>query len=231
MYYYYYDMTAIFFMIISVVISGYAHFKVKHAFKKYSQIPCSRGITGAQAADIVLKHNHVNGVAITSSGGSFTDHFNPKSNSISLSQEVCDKSTIAAVSVAAHEAGHATQYATDYSPLNFRSALVPVCNFGSMASTPLIILGLVIPSFSFAITLGIILFSVVVLFQLVTLPVEFNASKRALETIQQTHLLSDDELNGAKKVLTAAALTYVAAAFVALLQLLRLLLLSKNRRD
>lgn len=231
MYFYYYDTNYLIFMLISVIVSGYAHFKVKHAFKKYSKVPCSRGITGAQAADIVLRHNCVNAVAITSSSGFFTDHFDPRSNTINLSQEVYNKNTIAAISVAAHEAGHATQYVTDYAPLKFRTILVPISNFGSMASIPLIILGIIIPSFSFAINLGIILFSLAVLFQLVTLPVEFNASKRALETIQQTHILNEDELNGAKKVLTAAAFTYVAAAFIALIQLLRLVLISKNRKD
>lgn len=231
MYFYYFDMNYLIFMIISVVVAGYAHFKVKSAFKKYSKVPCSRGITGAQAADMVLKYNNVTGVVIGRTNGSFTDHFDPKSNTINLSEEVFDRNTIAAVSVAAHESGHAAQHATNYSPLKFRTALVPACNFGSMASIPLIILGSIIPNLSFAINLGIILFSLVVLFQLVTLPVEFNASKRALETIQQTHILSEYELKGAKKVLTAAALTYVASAFIALLQLLRLLLLSRNRRN
>lgn len=231
MYFYYYDMNYLIFMIISVIIAGYAHFKVKNAFKKYSKIPCSRNITGAQTADIVLKHNCVNGVMIERLSGSFTDHFDPRNNRINLSQEVYDRNTIAAVSVAAHEAGHATQYAANYFPLKFRNALVPISNFGSMASIPLIILGSIMPNYSFAINLGIILFSVAVLFQLITLPVEFNASKRALETIQQTYILSENELKGAKKVLTAAALTYVASAFIALLQLLRLILLTKNRRD
>lgn len=206
----YYESIYLIFMLVTMIVSWYARFKIKHAFKKYSKIPCSCGMTGAQAAHAVLKHNCVRKVSISSSKGFFTDYFDPISNTIKLSQSVCKKSTIAAVSVAAHEAGHAIQHFTNYSPLKFRNAIVPVSNFGSKAYIPLIILGNVVKSLRFAMTLGIILFALSVLLRLITLPVEINASKRAVEIIQQANILNKDELKGAKKVLTAAALTYVA---------------------
>lgn len=228
MYYYYYDTSYIVVMLISIIVSGYAHFKVRHAFNKYSKVLCSNGLTGAEAAQKVLEYNKVEGISLQRTMGYFTDYFDARNRQICLSDEVYGKRTISAVSVAAHEAGHATQDKENYFPLRLRHALVPVCQIGSNAAVPLVILGMIV-NYSFLIELGIILFSLAVFFQLVTLPVEFDASHRALETIKATQILSEEETKGAKKVLTAAALTYVAAAFIALINLVRLILIAKGR--
>lgn len=229
--YYYYDTSYIVVMLISLIVSGYAHFKVQHAFNKYSKVPCSTGLSGEQAARRVLGYNKVQGISIERTRGHFTDYFDSRSSKICLSEDVYDKSTIASVSVAAHESGHATQNDQNYFPLRLRHALVPICQFGSNAAFPLVILGMIV-NFSFLIALGVVLFFLAVFFQLVTLPVEFDASRRALETIKADHLLNDDEVVGAKKVLTAAALTYVAAAFIAVINLVRIILIfSKRGRD
>lgn len=230
MYGYYYDANYYLFMIISIIISGYAHFKVQHAFNKYSKILCKSGMTGYQAANEVLRFNNVRGISVERVSGYFTDYFDSRNSKICLSDNVYSKATIASVSVAAHESGHATQNSVGYMPLKIRHFLVPISQFGSYASMPLIFLGFLLPKFSFLIDFGILLFSLAVLFQLVTLPVEFNASSRALETIKATNILSEDELKGAKKVLTAAAFTYVASAFVAMLNLFRIVLIASNRR-
>ena len=226
--YYYYDTSYIIVMLISVIVSGYAHFKVRHAFNKYSKVPCANGLTGAEAAEKVLEHNEVEGVSLQRARGYFTDYFDARSGQICLSDEVYDKRTISAVSVAAHEVGHATQDKENYFPLRLRHALVPICQIGSNAAVPLVFLGMIV-NYSFLIDLGIILFSLAVFFQLVTLPVEFDASRRALLAIKETHILSEEETKGAKKVLTAAALTYVASAFIALINLVRLILIAKGR--
>lgn len=228
--YYYYDPVSWIFMLISMAVAGWAHFKVNRAFEKYSKISCSSGLTGAQAAEKVLSHNKVEGVSIERTRGYFTDYYDSRSSKICLSDKVYASRTIASVSVAAHESGHASQNAADYLPYRIRHALVPICNFGSQASMPLIILGILIPKWSFMISLGIIFFSLAVLFQIVTLPVEFDASRRALAAIEDENLLSKEELAGAKEVLTAAAFTYVAAAFSALLSLLRLLWETRGSR-
>lgn len=228
--YYTYDSGSLIFMILSLIVSMYSHFKVQHAFNKYSKIRCSKGISGEKAARIVLEHNRANGVSIERTRGYFTDFFDSRSNRICLSDNVYDASTIASVSVAAHESGHAVQHSKNYFPLRLRHALVPVTQIGSNLSMPLIFLGLLVPSWSFAINLGILLFSFAVIFQLVTLPVEFDASNRALKTIKSTAMLNDEEIEGAKEVLKAAALTYVASTFAALLSLFRLILMSRNRR-
>lgn len=227
--YYYYDTSYLIVMLISMIVSGYAHLKVRNAFKKYSKVSCLSGLTGAEAAQRVLKYNGVKGVSVERTRGYFTDYFDSRSSKICLSDEVYDQRTIASVSVASHEAGHATQNDRDYFPLRLRHALVPISQFGSNAAMPLVFLGMVM-NFSFMIDLGVILFSLAVLFQLVTLPVEFDASRRALETIKADRLLSGDEIEGAKKVLTAAALTYVAATFVSLISLIRLILIANGRR-
>lgn len=228
--YYSYDSNYLIFMIISLIVSMYSHFKVQNAFNKYSKIRCFKGINGAESANIVLNHNGINNVRIERTRGYFTDFFDPGSNRICLSDKVYSEATIASVSVAAHESGHAIQHSVNYFPLRLRHALVPVTQIGSNLSMPLIFLGLLIPSWGFAVNLGIILFSFAVLFQIVTLPVEFNASARALQTIKDTSILNDEEMHGAKKVLKAAALTYVASTFTALLSLFRLILMSQNRR-
>ena len=227
--YYYYDTSYFICMILTLIASTYAHFKVQHAFNKYSKVKCN--LSGLEAAHKVLSYNNVKDVSIEPTRGYFTDYFDSRSKKICLSEEVYNSRTVAAVSVAAHESGHATQNAQDYYPLKLRHLLVPITQFGSNVSMPLIILGLMIPAWSFAIKLGIIFFSIAVIFQVVTLPVEFDASRRALATIKKAGILSDSEIQGAKEVLTAAALTYVAATFSALISLFRLIWISRNRRD
>lgn len=229
--YYYYDSGYLIFMLISLVVSMYSHFKVQHAFSKYSKVRCSRGISGAEAARRVLSYNGVEGISIERTRGYFTDYFDSRTSRICLSDQVHDPATIAAVSVAAHESGHATQYSQNYFPLRLRHALVPVTQIGSNLAMPLIFLGLLIPSWGFAVNLGIMFFSFAVIFQVVTLPVEFDASRRALKSIKETSILNEEEIHGAKKVLKAAALTYVASTFTALLSLFRLILMSRNRRN
>ena len=227
--YYYYDASYWICMLLTLIVSTYAHFKVQHAFNKYSKVNCK--LSGLEAAHRVLSYNNVEGVSVEPTRGYFTDYFDPRSKKICLSEEVYSSRTVAAVSVAAHESGHAAQYDQDYFPLKLRHMLVPITQFGSNISMPLIILGLIIPSWSFAIKLGIIFFSIAVIFQIVTLPVEFNASKRALKAIKETGILNSNEIEGAKKVLTAAALTYIAATFTALVSLLRLIWISRDRRN
>lgn len=213
-----------------LALSVYAQIKVSSSFKKYSQVPSRRGVTGAKAAYDVLRANGVYDVAIRPCRGSLTDHYDPRDNTIYLSEPVYNASTVAAVGVAAHEAGHAVQYAMGYGPVRVRSAIIPVTQFGSQFAFIALALGLFLylqPLFA----LGIVLFGLTTLFQLVTLPVEFDASARALSTIDGAHLLDEDERRGAKKVLTAAALTYVAALLMSLLQLLRYLLIFAGRNN
>ena len=231
MYFWGYDITYFIFMIPCLILSLYCSAKVNSTFNKYSKVANKRGITGAQAAHQVLTANGVTGVRIEPVSGKLTDHFDPRTNTIRLSEAVYNNTSVAAVGVAAHEAGHAVQHAQDYMPNKIRSAIVPVANIGSKLSWVLIFIGFLLPvQYNFVITLGIIFFSLSVLFTLVTLPVEFNASKRALATIRGTNLLYDDECTGAKKTLSAAAMTYVAAAATAIAQLLRLVLLANRRR-
>lgn len=231
MYFWGYDITYFIFLIPCLILSLYCSAKVNSTFNKYSKVANKRGITGAQAAQQVLTANGVTGVRIEPVSGKLTDHFDPRTNTIRLSEAVYNNTSVAAVGVAAHEAGHAVQHAQDYMPNKIRSAIVPVANIGSKLSWILIFIGFLLPvQYNFVITLGIIFFSLSVLFTLVTLPVEFNASKRALATIKGTNLLYDDEYTGAKKTLSAAAMTYVAAAATAIAQLLRLVLLANRRR-
>ena len=187
------------------------------------------GLTGAAAAQRVLYSHGVTNVRIERVSGNLTDHFDPRTNVIRLSDSVFDSTSVAAVGVAAHEAGHAVQYAQNYAPIKIRNSILPVVNFGSKFSFIAILLGIVF-SFSPLITVGIILFSFSTVFQVLTLPVELNASKRAMETIRGQYLLSDHEAKGAKRVLTAAAMTYIAAVIMSIAQLLRLLLINRNRR-
>ncbi len=231
MYFWGYDLTYFVFMIPCLILSIYCSAKVNSTFAKYSKVANRRGLTGAQAAYQVLTANGVTGVRIERVSGKLTDHFDPRTNVIRLSESVYDSPTVAAVGVAAHEAGHAVQHAQGYLPNKIRSAIVPVANIGSKLSWIFIFVGFLLPvQYNFVITLGIVFFSFSVLFTLVTLPVEFDASKRALATIQGSNLLYDDEYTGAKKTLSAAAMTYVAAAATAVAQLLRLLLLASRRR-
>ena len=212
-----------------MLLSLWAQAQVSGSFSQFSRVSNRRRITGAQAAEAVLRAHGVYRVAITSTWGKLTDHYDPRDNTIHLSQEVYSSASVAAVGVAAHEAGHAVQYAVGYAPVRLRSAIVPVTNLGSQCSVILLFIGLVLYSQSLFLA-GILLFSLTTFFQLVTLPVEFNASHRALETIEGQGLLDGEELTGARKVLRAAALTYVAALLMSALQLLRyvLIFLSRN---
>ncbi len=229
-YYYGFDYTYLVFVLPALLIALIAQIKVKTTFHKYAKVMNARGLSGAEVAAKILSSNGVLDVAVQRVSGNLTDHFDPTARVIRLSQSVYDSHSVAAVGVAAHEAGHALQYAEDYFPIRLRAAIIPVTKVGSALSWPLIILGLVF-SFGLLVNLGIILFSVVTLFQLVTLPVEFNASRRALNILQQQGILAPEELSGARKVLTAAAMTYVAALLVSVMQLLRLIALFSNRRD
>lgn len=229
--YYYYDPTYML-IIISALISLFAQFLVNSRFSKYSRVRSRSGMTGAQAAERILQSQGIYDVAIQRVSGKLTDHYNPRNKTLNLSDAVYASTSVAAVGVAAHECGHAIQHARGYAPLSFRSALVPVANIGSQLSWLFIILGIFFGGSHTLIMIGILMFSAAVLFQLVTLPVEFNASGRALKLLSETGILQKDEVSDTRKVLSAAALTYVAAATTAVLQLLRLLrLFGGNDRD
>ncbi len=226
-------------MLPCILLSLWASASVKSTFNRYSRQISTRRITGADAARRVLSANGVYGVQIQRVSGNLTDHYDPKSNAIRLSDSVYDSCSTAAIGVACHEAGHAVQYATNYAPIKLRAAIIPVTNFGSRLAMPLIMLGVVLSSVSYAlysfVYVGILCFSLSLVFQLVTLPVEFNASSRALQAIESGNLLTDTELVGARKTLKAAAMTYVSATAVSLGQLVRLLLIfgrrGNNRRN
>lgn len=228
MYYYGIDPLYLYLVLPAIVLSLIASIRVKTTFSKYSNFHC--GYSGAEAARKVLEANGVYGVAVERVRGHLTDHFDPKTNIIRLSESVYDSCSISAVGVAAHEAGHAVQYAKGYKPIKIRSKIYPLCNLGSQLSFPLIFIGLIF-NFSFLLDLGVIFFTVALLFQLITLPVEFNASNRALKAVKDCGILTDSkQIKGANKVLSAAAMTYVTSFLVSLTQLLRLLIISNNRR-
>ena len=235
MYYYYgFDWTYVVLVLPCILLSLWASANVNSTFKRYSGQYSRRGLTGAQAAERVLRANGVTNVRIERVSGNLTDHFDPKSSVIRLSDNVYGNTSTAAIGVACHEAGHAVQYAQDYAPIRIRSAVIPATNLGSKLAMPLILLGLLIGFMGdlsyFLIYLGIGCFGLSLVFQLVTLPVEFDASRRAMAAIAQSELLTEEEQRGARKTLSAAALTYVAATAVALSQLLRLLVLFGGRR-
>ena len=226
---FYFDPTYIL-VLIGVLVSMYASMRVKTTFNKYAKIRSRTNMTGAQAAQRVLNSAGIYDVRIRHVAGNLTDHYDPRNKTLNLSDSVYGSASVAAVGVAAHECGHAIQHQQGYSPLNIRGALVPVANFGSAAAWPLIILGIIFGGAgSIFCQIGILFFSAAVLFQIVTLPVEFNASRRAVRILGDTGILSEQELPYTKKVLKAAALTYVAGAAAAILQLLRLLLLFGGR--
>lgn len=238
-YYYGFDWTYVVLVLPCVILSLWASANVNSTFKKYSQQFSTRRLTGAEAAQRVLLANGVQGVSIQRISGNLTDHFDPSTNVIRLSDSVYDSTSTAAIGVACHEAGHAVQYAENYAPIKLRAAVIPATNLGSKLAMPLILLGLIfsyVGNFSYVLVYaGIACFGLSLVFQLITLPVEFNASHRALAAISAGNLLTEDEKNGARKVLTAAALTYVAATATALAQMLRLLVLfggrGNQRRD
>ncbi len=231
--YYGFDVTYIL-VIIGAILSMAASAHVNSTFKKYAQVRSGSGITGAQAAEEILGRNGITDVAVQHIPGSLTDHYNPAKKTVNLSDSVYASGSVAAIGVAAHECGHVMQHATGYVPLSIRAALVPVANFGSKLGIPAIILGMFLGSMGQTfITIGIWMFSLGVLFQIVTLPVEFDASRRALAQLENDGILSSEELVGTRKVLSAAAMTYVASAAASILQLLRLILLfgGNRRRD
>lgn len=226
---YYFDPTY-YLVIIGAVICLIASAMVKRTYAKYSGQMNMRGITAEQAAEMILRREGINDVSIERISGNLTDRYDPRSKSLALSDTVYGSTSVAAIGVAAHECGHAIQHNRGYAPIVIRNAIVPVANIGSTLAWPMILLGLLF-SFSGLITVGIILFSFAVIFQLVTLPVEFNASSRALRVLSASYILEGNELKGARKVLTAAAMTYVASAASAILSLLRLILISNRRRN
>ena len=232
-YYYGFDWTYIVLVLPCLIFAMIASSGVKSTFQKYSRQLSVRGISGAEAAQRVLAANGVQGVRIERVSGSLTDHYDPKANVIRLSDSVYGSTSTAAIGVACHEAGHAVQYAMGYAPIKVRAAIIPLTNFGSKLAMPLILLGILLSSLGelsyFFIYLGIAAFGLSFLFQLVTLPVEFNASRRAMQAIASANILTEEEQTGARKTLRAAAMTYVAATATALAQLLRLILLYGNR--
>ena len=237
-YYYGFDWTYIVLVLPCILLSLWASSNVNSTFQKYSKQFSQRRLTGAEAAQRVLAANGVRGVRIDRVSGNLTDHFDPKTNVIRLSDSVYDSTSTAAIGVACHEAGHAVQYAQDYAPIKIRAAIIPITNFGSKIAMPLILIGILLSalgnvSYTF-VYLGIAAFSLSLVFQLVTLPVEFNASRRAMQAIESANILTEEEQRGARKTLKAAAMTYVAATAVSLAQLLRLILIfggRSRRRD
>lgn len=229
--YYYWDPTYIL-VVIGAVICMIASARVKGTFNKYSQLRSMSGMNGAQVAQRVLQAAGIYDVQVRHVSGSLTDHYDPRTKTVNLSDPVYNATSVAALGVAAHECGHAIQHAKSYAPLSIRSALVPIANFGSMLAWPVILIGLLFNTRSsgLIIDIGILLFSAAVLFQLVTLLVEFDASRRALVMLRTQGILADDELKYTRRVLKSAALTYVASAAAAILQLLRIILITNGRR-
>lgn len=230
----FFDWTYVVLVLPCVLLSLWASSSVNSTFKRYSQQFSRRGITGAQAAERVLRSNDISGVRVERVGGNLTDHYDPRANVIRLSDSVYSSTSTAAIGVACHEAGHAVQYAQSYGPIKLRAAIIPITNIGSKLAMPLILIGLLLAAFenlSYGfVYLGIACFGLSLVFQLITLPVEFNASRRAMVAIESGELLTEEEQKGARKTLTAAAMTYVAATAVSLAQLLRLILIFGGRR-
>ena len=230
----FFDWTYVVYVLPAVIFAMWASAHVNSTYNKYKNQLSARGITGAQTARMVLDANGLYHVRIEQVAGELSDHFDPRTNVVRLSQGVYDNTSTAAIGIACHEVGHAIQHATGYVPVKIRTAIVPITNLGSKLSMPLILIGLVLGAFSewmfMLVYAGIACFALSTVFQLVTLPTEFNASRRAMDSIQTYNILSDDELRGTRKVLTAAAMTYVAALAVSIMQLLRLLLLAGRRR-
>ena len=228
--YYGIDYTYLILVVPAMIIALFAQFRVKSAFSRYSQERCVSGLTGAETARRILELNGIYDIRIEHIAGDLTDHYSPNEKVIRLSDSVYNVQSIAAVGVAAHECGHAVQYAVGYAPIKLRNAIIPVTNIGSTLSFPILLVGLIL-NFQPLVLVGIALFSLVTIFQLLTLPVEFDASRRALKTIDERGMLTQEEFAGAKKVLSAAAMTYVAALLTSLAQLMRLLLLYGRRRN
>ena len=225
-------------MIPAILIAMWASFNVKSTYKKYSKVINSRGLTGAQVARQILDMNGLNNVRVEHIAGDLTDHFDPRANVVRLSDTVYNNPSVAAVGVAAHECGHAVQYQHDYFPMKIRAAIIPATNFGSRLAVPLVIIGILIAAWSGAsevsetiINIGLILYSLVVFFQLITLPVEFDASRRGKRELKELSILNDQEQGGSSTMLRAAAFTYVAGLITGLIEILRLIIIFNNRRD
>ncbi|NLK38626.1 MAG: zinc metallopeptidase [Clostridiales bacterium] len=223
------DALYIYLLLPAIVLAFWAQIKVGSTYKKYSKVPTRSGMTGYDSARMILDRNGLYHVQIEQIRGELTDHFDPRSNTVRLSSSVYEGTSAAAIGVASHEAGHAVQYAVEYAPMKIRSAIIPVTNFGATLAFPLFLMGifLAIPTLAYV---GVAAFGLSTIFQLVTLPVEFNASNRALSALRESHRFSEEEIKGAGKVLSAAALTYVAALAVSLANLLRLLVLANGSR-
>ena len=228
--FYYFDPLYLYLVLPAILLALFAQFKVQSTFNRYSQVYSSSRMTGAQVARAILDRNGLQDVRIEHVSGKLSDHYDPRTNVVRLSDSVYNSSSIAAIGVAAHETGHALQYAQGYSPIKLRSALIPITNIGSQLAIPLVLVGFLLEMLGL-VYVGLILYSTMALFQLVTLPVEFNASSRALQILDTEGILYSDELGGAKKVLSAAAMTYVAALIVSLAQLLRLIAIFGRRRN
>ena len=226
----YFDQYYVILVLPTILLSAVAQILVKSTFSKYSKQACKKGLNGASAAQLLLRANNITNVRIEPVAGQLTDHYSPTEHVLRLSEPVYAKNSIAAVGVAAHETGHAIQHDVGYSPLWMRSTLVPVANIGSQFGPILAIAGLFL-SFGILIDIGLILFAASVAFYVITLPVEFNASNRAIKILRATGSLDEEELKGVKKVLTAAAMTYVASALTAIASFMRLVLITRNRRD
>lgn len=229
MFYYGFDIYFLIYVIPPMILAMWASYKVKSTFNKYSKVGNVKNLTAAEVTRSILNKNGLSNISVERVAGELTDHFDPRTNVIRLSDSVYSSNSVAAIGVAAHEAGHAVQHANGYAPIRIRNSFVPIANIASHAAMPLVFIGLILGLTGLA-SLGIWLFGAVVLFQIITLPVEFNASKRAIRVLDEYAILSPEENKGAKKVLTAAALTYIAATLVALGNLLRLLALSGGRR-
>lgn len=228
--FFYLDYYYLILVVPTLIFAIFTQIWLKNTYKKYSSLRNSRGLTGADAAMNVLRHYQIYDVKIEHISGRMTDHYDPRSKVIRLSDGVYNGTSIAAVGIACHEAGHAAQHANGYVPIKIRNAIIPICNIGSMAGIPLAIIGLFLSS-ELLINVGLLLYSFVAIFQLATLPVEFNASARAISVIKDSGMLMADEVPGARKMLTAAAMTYVAALATSLANLLRLLLIFGRRND
>lgn len=217
-------------LIPAFIISAVAQARINSTYRKYLQVPDRTGVTGAQFAAEMLRNNGVGGITIQPVPGQLSDHFDPRTHTVNLSEDVFAGHSVASVAIAAHECGHVLQDATHYAPMRMRAAIVPVANVCSNISMPLILIGMIFSAFSFLVSVGAWMFFAVVVFQLITLPVEFNASHRAMQNIAASGVLTAEEEKGARKVLSAAAMTYVAATLSAFLSFLRLLILANSRR-
>jgi len=227
--FWYYDEYYLLLVLPAVILAMIAQSTVRSAYSKFSKVQTRRSVTGAEAAQQILYANGVRDVSIEPVAGNLTDHYDPRKNVIRLSEGVYHSSSVSAVGIAAHEAGHAVQYAEGYGPIRLRSAIIPITQFGSSITMPLILIGLFL-SMPLLVNLGLLFFALAIVFQVITLPVEFNASSRAIRALESSGMYEYDEIDNAKKVLNAAAMTYLAALAVSLAQFVRLLMLGRNRR-